>query len=68
MLQTSTIKAKLFWILRSLRRSAVDHEDIGYLIELDVESKRLCLHEVNVTLAHQVSIPFIGLLTEELRD
>ena len=36
MLETSAVKAKLFWILRSLRRSAVDHEDIGYLIELDV--------------------------------
>lgn len=66
MLETSAIKAKLFWILRSLRRSAVDHEDIGYLIELNVQSKCLCLHEVDVTLTHQVSISFIGLLSEEL--
>ena len=68
MLQTTPVKAKLFRILRPFRGSPVDDENVGDLIELDIERQRLSLDKVDVPLTHQVAIPFICLLAKQLAD
>ena len=64
MFETAILQGKLFGLVCTFRRSAVDYHDVGNLLQLDIEGQSVGLNVMEVAMAHEVAVAFVLLVVQ----